>query len=81
MYSDQLRKIRCIFFCGRNSVADIAKPDTFIWSPLADEVLDAAYNSPTRVLILKCRLLACTLSTSIQHYYILILLEVIVQWQ
>ena len=30
------------FFCCGNSAADISKPHTFKWDPLADEVLEAA---------------------------------------
>ena len=30
------------FFCCGNSAADISKPHTFKWEPLADEVLEAA---------------------------------------
>ena len=29
------------FFCYGNSAADISKPHTFKWEPLADEVLEA----------------------------------------
>ena len=35
------------FFCCGNSAADISKPHTFKWDPLADEVLEAAWSSPT----------------------------------
>ena len=30
------------FVCSGNSAADISKPHTFKWDPLADEVLEAA---------------------------------------
>ena len=30
------------FFCCGNSAADISKPHTFKWDPLADDVLEAA---------------------------------------
>ena len=30
------------FFCCGNSAADISKPHTFKWHPLADDVLEAA---------------------------------------
>ena len=32
----------CVFVCGGNSAADISRPHTFKWEPLADEVLEAA---------------------------------------
>ena len=35
------------FFCCGNSAADISKSHTFKWDPLADEVLEAAWSSPT----------------------------------
>ena len=35
------------FFWCRNSAADILKSHTFKWGPLADEVFDAAWSSPT----------------------------------
>ena len=35
------------FFCCANSAADISKSHTFKWDPLADEVLEAAWSSPT----------------------------------
>ena len=35
------------FFWWGNSAADISKSHTFKWDPLADEVLEAAWSSPT----------------------------------
>ena len=35
------------FFCCGNSAADISKPHTFKWDPLAEDVLEAAWSSPT----------------------------------
>ena len=35
------------FFCCGNSAADLSKSHTFKWDPLADEVLEAAWKSPT----------------------------------
>ena len=36
-----------LFFCCGNSAADISKPHTFKWNPLADDVLEAAWSWPT----------------------------------
>ena len=35
-----------LFGCGY-SAADISKPHAFKWDPLADDVLEAAWSSPT----------------------------------
>ena len=42
------------FFCCRNSDADISKPHTFKWGPLADEFLNTAQNSPTEKNAKRC---------------------------
>ena len=41
------QKKRASFFCCGNSAAVISKSHTSKWDPLADEVLEAAWSSPT----------------------------------